>query len=150
MQPRCLMKIKIVLCIVFALSPSGAAADGFLDDYLWKNRVLVISAPDEKLPEFQEMKRRLAGVKAETLERDMVVVEIVGTKQPPVCTTISKNECSAARTELSISDDTFASILIGKDGTVKLRTKEVPELSKVFALIDSMPMRRREMRERSE
>jgi len=39
-------------------------------------------------------------------------------------------------------------ILIGKDGELKLR-KELPvELSEIFSVIDAMPMRQREMRER--
>ncbi|MEO0424900.1 MAG: DUF4174 domain-containing protein [Pseudomonadota bacterium] len=38
-------------------------------------------------------------------------------------------------------------VLIGKDGGVKLRTSSL-DIAGVFALIDGMPMRRREMRER--
>ena len=39
-------------------------------------------------------------------------------------------------------------LLVGKDGGEKLRTTEVPDLAAVFGLIDGMPMRREEMRER--
>jgi hypothetical protein len=39
-------------------------------------------------------------------------------------------------------------ILIGKDGGVKLVQEERVSLQAVFDLIDTMPMRRREMRQR--
>jgi hypothetical protein len=38
---------------------------------------------------------------------------------------------------------------IGKDGGVKLRSAEPVAAGDFFALIDTMPMRRREMRERA-
>jgi len=36
-------------------------------------------------------------------------------------------------------------ILVGKDGGEKLRTGDLADLERIFRLIDSMPMRRREM-----
>ena len=39
-------------------------------------------------------------------------------------------------------------MLVGKDGTVKHRSGEPVEPDELYALIDEMPMRRREMRER--
>ena len=38
-------------------------------------------------------------------------------------------------------------ILVGKDGTEKLRAHHVVSAQALFALIDAMPMRQREMRE---
>ncbi len=42
-------------------------------------------------------------------------------------------------------DKTFTVLLIGKDGTEKLRADTVPNLQTVYAVIDGMPMRGREM-----
>jgi hypothetical protein len=42
----------------------------------------------------------------------------------------------------------FQVVLVGKDGGVKLRSAEPIAADDFFALIDTMPMRRREMRER--
>ena len=44
----------------------------------------------------------------------------------------------------------FRVVLIGKDGGVKLRQEEPISVADLFALIDSMPMRKQEMRQRSE
>jgi hypothetical protein len=37
-------------------------------------------------------------------------------------------------------------VLVGKDGTVKLQREGMTALKDIFGLIDSMPMRRREIR----
>jgi hypothetical protein len=38
---------------------------------------------------------------------------------------------------------------VGKDGSVKLNRQEQTRLEDIFALIDAMPMRREEMRQKS-
>lgn len=43
---------------------------------------------------------------------------------------------------------TFSLVLIGKDGTEKLRRTTLLPPAELFALVDAMPMRRAEMRER--
>ena len=48
--------------------------------------------------------------------------------------------------KFSVSGEEFQLLLIGKDGGVKKRTSTV-SLEEVFSLIDTMPMRRREMRD---
>lgn len=45
------------------------------------------------------------------------------------------------------SSEAFTFILVGRDGGEKLRSTEVVKVSKLFGLIDAMPMRRREMNE---
>ena len=42
----------------------------------------------------------------------------------------------------------FQAVLIGKDGGVKARWAEPVSLNALYELIDAMPMRQREMRER--
>ena len=43
--------------------------------------------------------------------------------------------------------DGFEIVLIGKDGGVKLRSKTPLDVETLYAVIDAMPMRRREMRD---
>ena len=45
----------------------------------------------------------------------------------------------------AIGDNAFSVLLIGKDGGEKLRVNEVPDLQTIYAVIDGMPMRSREM-----
>jgi len=46
----------------------------------------------------------------------------------------------------TLTGGTFMVVLIGKDGGEKLRREEGATLGEIFGLIDTMPMRRREMR----
>jgi hypothetical protein len=46
--------------------------------------------------------------------------------------------------EFGIGSDSFTVVLIGKDGSVKLRVANVPDLQAIYAVIDGMPMRARE------
>jgi hypothetical protein len=41
-------------------------------------------------------------------------------------------------------------VLIGLDGTVKRRWESLPEAEDLFSIIDAMPMRQRELKEREE
>ena len=47
--------------------------------------------------------------------------------------------------QYAIGEDAFSVVLIGKDGGEKLRVNEVPDLRAIYAVIDGMPMRSREM-----
>jgi hypothetical protein len=46
--------------------------------------------------------------------------------------------------EFGIGADSFGVVLIGKDGSEKLRVAGVPDLEAIYAVIDGMPMRARE------
>jgi hypothetical protein len=47
-----------------------------------------------------------------------------------------------------VENDTFATILIGKDGGEKLRSSKAISVSNIFDEIDAMPMRQDEMESR--
>ncbi len=61
---------------------------------------------------------------------------------------VSYGQVSAARKRFQIEAGRFTAILVGKDGTVKHRAHTPVTPENLYALIDAMPMRRREMRER--
>jgi len=52
-------------------------------------------------------------------------------------------------TRSCIGSVAFASILVGKDGGVKLRSNAPVSAERLSNVIDAMPMRRREMREQN-
>ncbi|MEO1019351.1 MAG: DUF4174 domain-containing protein, partial [Pseudomonadota bacterium] len=54
------------------------------------------------------------------------------------------------RDAFGVENSDFRVLLIGKDGGVKLRSNEWVSAHEVFALIDTMPMRRREMQGQNE
>lgn len=55
---------------------------------------------------------------------------------------------SAGRGRLRVEDGSFAAVLVGRDGGEKRRWAEPVVPEGLFEIIDAMPMRRREMREK--
>ena len=100
-------------------------------------RQLVLIAPSDSHPDLLATREELLQTRRESTDRDLVVREYVG-------------EEGADELPAAYAPDTgrFVMILVGKDGTEKRRdTKAVP-IQEIYALIDTMPMRKREMRER--
>jgi len=82
----------------------------------------------------------------EFVARDMVVLAVTGNE---VATVLGHGQSLTAeqlRSRYNISGGGFRSVLVGKDGSVKLFESEPVSAKRLFELIDSMPMRRQEMR----
>lgn len=120
-----------------------------LSQYRWKKRVLVVSAPAEDDEDFRLQIDAVASVAPEFESRDMALVTLldtsVSTAQDGILTAGEANE---ARRTLDIESGSFAVRLIGKDGSIKYSGETATAMSEIFALIDTMPIRQREVRER--
>lgn len=118
--------------LLFGLAPLIARADApTLDQLRWTSRPVLVFADG---PEDPRLARQLAVLTAEEAglsERDMVVMTDVA---PAGEGDLRRRFAPAG----------FAVLLIGKDGFVKLRRGAVVEPEELFALVDAMPMRRRE------
>ena len=82
------------------------------------------------------------------LERDMVILTVVSDAKPGFGEPLSAAEKETLRETYSVKETDFKVILVGKDGGAKLTVNEPVSIEKLFRLIDSMPMRQAEMRER--
>jgi glutathione peroxidase len=118
-----------------------------LNDMRWKKRVLLVfaeSREDDGLGSFRTAWDR---DESEVLDRDLVLVEVISKDQ----SRIGKRSLAAASAKrlqrrFQPGSDGTTFILIGKDGSEKLRTAEL-RLDTLFERIDAMPMRQREMRQ---
>lgn len=109
-------------------------------------RWLIIVAEDNN-PKFQQQIQWIENEKQAAIERKIGVIQFSkeevntifnSTKQTPKIT-------NQLQQEISKNDD-FEVILIGLDGTIKLRGNKLVSTNELFKLIDSMPMRQREMK----
>ena len=57
---------------------------------------------------------------------------------------------ASLRKHFDVTQKTFALILLGKDGGIKLKRNDRVKLDEIFTLIDSMPMRKDEMRQKGQ
>jgi hypothetical protein len=112
-----------------------------LEQFQWKNRVLVIFS-DEKNARAARQENQLLAEREALGERDLVILRLRGEAATFLFGSGEAVDAAAIREELETPDDSeFAMMLVGKDGTVKLRAVEPVAAGELFAIIDSMPMR---------
>lgn len=134
---------KAATCMALAAlvqtAPTPASGrDDVLGSYRWKSRVVVLAAADPSDPRLVEQRAVLASVDRGRKDRDLVIIEAVGSSAP----------AEVLRRRLEIPPGRFRAVLIGKDGGVKLSSADPIPPHTLFATIDAMPMRREEMRQR--
>lgn len=119
-----------------------------ISDYRWQNRILLIFTPSAENEQYQkqltELKNKQEGLK----DRDMKIFHLLSTGSSFVDDkTIKTNDVRRLYKKYEVNDNVYAVILIGKDGTEKLRKQEVLSTEKLFRVIDAMPMRQQEMKQ---
>lgn len=119
-----------------------------LGQYQWTNRVLVVSAPSATDENYEQQQQGILDSIEEFAERDMVLVALLDKPGSMAGDRdLSQREAADTRAALGIEPDSFALRLIGKDGSVKLFRNSTTPMTEIYALIDTMPMRRQEMNE---
>ncbi len=117
---------------IFAMHGTDAAP---LDEHLWKNRLLVISAPTESRA-VEEQRRIYRSAESGMSERQIRLIEALGDSQ----------RSRELRTKTSADGKHFQVFLMGKDGHPALSSDKPLSAEYLFGKVDAMPMRRDEMR----
>ncbi|MGI9221964.1 MAG: CIA30 family protein [Woeseiaceae bacterium] len=113
--------------------------------YKWQKRVLVVSAKDTTDADLVRLQNELAVAKSEFADRDLELVVLLDAGTSLAGNRLlTPRDVAKTRAELDIHSGAPALRLIGKDGSVKLATDST-SINEIFALIDTMPMRRNEV-----
>ena len=102
-----------------------------LNQYLWKNRIILTFADDEDHPDLIKLKVEMKENSCEILNRDLLHFHF--------------NNDGKIGNHTTTNDRSFRILLIGKDGGIKYESNRSVSLIQLFELIDSMPMRQDEM-----
>jgi hypothetical protein len=115
----------------------------------WKKRLLLLFAAEKAQSNFQNLTNEISSRQADVDDRDVVVFEILesGTSRMNR-SRIEPQKAASIREQFGIAPNEFAVILVGKDGSIKLKRNDQVRLEEIFQLIDSMPMRQDEMRQK--
>jgi len=105
---------------------------------VWKNRLIVLYSSTPHNQTYQRHKEWLNQTEKSLLERDLVIVECPAN-------TASKADVLYLTKHFKHNPEQFGIWLIGKDGGLKLSSKQATAPQQLFDLIDSMPMRQAEM-----
>lgn len=127
---------------------TGAARATPFSDKRWKRRLFLIFAPSAEHDGFKVMRAQTRTPLFSM--RDLDLVEVTGDEVRVNRAPVSEPTASELRRIYKMARRGFGVRLVGKDGTVKLARAGPVQMNEVYALIDDMPMRRRELRERSE
>ena len=113
------------------VADSKTATDD-LEEYLWLKRPIVIFADSENDPRFAEQLQLLRDGADELIERDVVVL-------------YDANPSARSDLREQLRPRSFALMLIGKDGGIKLRKPFPWSVRELIRAIDKMPLRQREI-----
>ncbi len=114
-----------------------------LSSHLWNERVIVIYADEGHSKQADLQFNKLIAEQEKLVERKLVIYKCVSGQ----CE-FYNGLSSKKLLQLNQSIEGFSAVLIGLDGGKKYKTKAVVEPSAFFSLIDQMPMRRQELRDK--
>jgi hypothetical protein len=144
--------ISTLLILIFLgigmTSSNAQTLDSFnLEDYKWKNRVLIVFSPNTYNPDYREQVKTVRSSTKGIQDRDLQIFYALDQSSAMAKGKILPDDATnALRNTFDIPSSDFTTILVGKDGTEKLRTDGSLSSSKLFDTIDAMPMRKLEMK----
>jgi hypothetical protein len=131
------MKGMTVLLAWIAVGATAAgAAPASIDAMRWHRRILVVASPAADDPRAQAQRRIVAGWTGAD-DRDVSLVEVSGAR-----VTGAGDTASSLVKRYRLRPGRFQVLLIGKDGTVALRSGRPVSAQRLQGTIDAMPMRR--------
>lgn len=142
---------SVIVLISFLCCLNVYAQD--LKKHRWKNRILIIKTTDQNAVKYQKQLAEFKMLEKEFAERKLITYEVVGDDLlyidpiEPLLTASKKVPESIIK--ILKGKNAFEVILIGLDSGIKLRKTTVLTKQELFSLIDSMPMRRNELRNKS-
>jgi len=141
------MKPLAALLLFVATGSHALDAARLMPELTWERRVLLVFAPHEQDAEARRQDAMLEVVADALSERDMTVIRVFADGRVAVDGNIHEQSASSFYARFDVDRGEFRVILVGKDGGVKLDRNVAVRSEELFALIDSMPMRRYEMQQ---
>ena len=140
------MKNLLFVFLIMIFSKFSVLHAQNLSQHLWKNRVILILSEDNAVFE-----RQMLAFKANEKgmnERSLIVYHLKSDEYEQVMPKSEVHKSKNLFEKYKQANISFEVILIGLDGGIKLRQTDFLSCEKLFATIDSMPMRSAEIKNR--
>jgi hypothetical protein len=128
---------------VFAMTSTMAQG---MESYQWKARPVLVFAASADTAAYRSQLQALRAAGGGLRERQIIVIGVSGNAVQAVAGGGARQSAANLRRAYGVPDGEFQVVLIGKDGGVKLRSREPVSPQELFQLVDAMPMRQQEMR----
>jgi Domain of unknown function (DUF4174) len=129
------MRMFLLFILATSLMNKAGIADPDLAGRQWKKRVVVVLAPSENDPHLKRQQASAAKVYAEFLERDLTLINEIAE--------------GSLHQKYGVPSHEFQVLLIGKDGHTAANWSTPITSAELFSIIDVMPMRRDEIRQKT-
>lgn len=140
--------ILLLTTTISAMAQSGQPVEKTPSDFQWENRILIVIANQESDILVTEQVSNFEGSEEGFRDRDLITFFLFKNgasrlNEQPLHPTSAEDILE----QFGSGQPDFRLLLIGKDGGVKLQKDSPVTVEDIFGLIDSMPMRQREMRQ---
>jgi len=138
------IKLYVLISSLFAIPPLAVSQE--ISEHQWKNRVLLIFGEN---PDSHDFRKQISSLTTESKaleERKLMIYQILPNKYNAGIMNTGWIQSSELYGQFMEAKSSFQIILVGLDGTIKLRKSKPVTPTFLFAQIDAMPMRRRELR----
>ena len=146
MKPKIILKNVLSLIITITMLQSVNYAED-LSKHKWENRLVLIISQDEFQSNYQNQLNEFIKDSNGIIDRKILIYHILPKKYKTGL--LDKSDWKYSEKffkKYSKNDNQFEIILVGLDGGIKLRQEEIITTDKLFAVIDSMPMRVQEIK----
>jgi len=139
------MKYFTNLCLLAIILTSTTTMAQNIDSFKWKNRILLLKDSHFNSVKLQEQLKALQSNLEKLHDRDILIFVLTDEAVFDTLKSKTKLQSRLIIEEFGLKDFQGL-ILIGKDGGLKLKESFVVSPSTIYNLIDSMPMRRAELK----
>ena len=130
--------LKSLFAEVLGVGIDPQHGGGSLAGFEWRYRVVVIFTDETRVEAEKQAAMLLADIEA-LHRRDIIVLEVRHDEAHALFGPDDELNPYAIRYDLDVSEGHFSVLLVGKDGTVKLRAEQPVAVERIFALIDQSP-----------
>lgn len=137
------------LLLLFAfglLAPLTGSGQNLLEKYQWKNRLVLVFSDNDGQSMAEQQINWLKKNGQDLAERELLYFWFGEENADMSISGFPAQEVASLRERYNPEGKPFLLLLIGKDGGVKMIRTTAVEPREIFDLIDSMPMRRSEMK----
>lgn len=137
--------LYVLIGFVILLQNSNAQQMN-LNSFKWKNRLLIIKYSEQNTSMLREQLDLLRNKSKELSERKLLLIELNEKGYQMVDKKVEFVKDSLAFKSFNLPNHKFHVLLIGLDGGIKYETTSPISPDELFSIIDKMPMRRSELK----